>query len=57
MADIRCILSILSLCATMGTALDVEATGDDERDATCAVEQVFSCYSGDSSDSVTQQKL
>jgi phosphocarrier protein HPr len=41
-ADVRSILSILSLCATMGTVIDIEARGDDERDATKAVEQVFS---------------
>jgi phosphocarrier protein len=43
-ADLRSILSILSLCATMGTALDVEAVGDDEHDAARAVEQVFSSH-------------
>src|SRR5271170_6030715 len=43
-ADLRSILSILSLCATMGTALDIEATGDDEQDAARAVEQVFSSH-------------
>lgn len=40
-ADLRSILSIISLCATMGTALDIEASGDDEVEATRAVEQVF----------------
>jgi phosphotransferase system HPr (HPr) family protein len=42
MADLRSVLSILTLCAAMGTALDVRATGDDERDATAAVEAMFS---------------
>ena len=41
-ADLRSIVSIISLCATMGTTLDVEAVGEDEYDATRAVEQVFS---------------
>ena len=40
----RSILSILSLCATMGTALDIETIGDDEHDAARAVEQVFSSH-------------
>lgn len=43
-ADLRSILSILSLCATMGTIIDIEATGEDEHDATCAVEQVLSSH-------------
>lgn len=42
LADLRSIMSIISLCATMGTTLDVEASGDDEIDATRAVEQAFS---------------
>ena len=41
-ADLRSVLSILALCATMGTTLYVEASGDDERDAIEAVQQVFS---------------
>ena len=40
-ADLRSILSILALCATMGTTLTVEASGDDEQDATQAIEQAF----------------
>ncbi len=40
-ADLRSVLSILALCATMGTALDVVAAGDDEQDAIQAVCQVF----------------
>jgi phosphocarrier protein HPr len=43
-ADLRSILSILSLCATMGTTLDIETVGDDEHDAARAVEQVFSSH-------------
>ena len=41
-ADLRSIMSIISLCATMGTALDVEVKGDDEVEATRAVERAFS---------------
>lgn len=40
-ADLRSIVSILALCATMGTALDLEAVGDDEQEAAQTVEQVF----------------
>jgi phosphotransferase system HPr (HPr) family protein len=45
MADLRSIISIIALCATMGTTLDVEVCGDDETDAVSAVEQVFSTQS------------
>jgi phosphocarrier protein HPr len=52
-ADLKSILSILSLCATMGAVLDIEATGDDEQDAARAVEQAFSSHdTGDNSSSV-----
>ena len=40
-ADLRSILSIVTLCATMGTTLEVEAAGDDEQEAARAVECVF----------------
>ncbi len=43
-AGLHSILSIVSLCATMGTALDVETIGDEEYDAARAVEQVFSSH-------------
>jgi phosphocarrier protein HPr len=43
-ADLRSMLSILSLCATMGTVIDIEARGDDEQDAARAVEQIFSSH-------------
>jgi len=57
-ADLRSILSILSLCATMGTALDIEAAGDDEHDATRAIEQAFSTHdTGGASGSVTERNL
>ena len=41
LADLRSIVSIMSLCATMGMSLDVTAVGEDEREATRAVEQIF----------------
>ncbi len=41
-ADLRSILSVIALCATMGTVLDVEVAGDDEQAAARSVEQVFS---------------
>jgi phosphocarrier protein HPr len=40
-ADLRSIVSVLALCATMGTTLEIEAVGDDEQDAALGVEQVF----------------
>ena len=40
-ADVRSIVSIVTLCATMGSILDVEITGDDEKDAAQAIKQVF----------------
>jgi len=45
-ADLRSILSVLALCATMGTGLDVEAIGDDEQDAVRAIERIFSSHAG-----------
>jgi phosphocarrier protein HPr len=40
-ADLRSIISILALCATMGTVIDVEVAGEDEQDAAQSVEQIF----------------
>ena len=40
-ADLRSVLSVVALCATMGVALDLEAVGDDEQSAILAVEQMF----------------
>jgi phosphotransferase system HPr (HPr) family protein len=40
-ADLRSILSILTLCATMGMTLEVEVAGDDEQDAAQTVERIF----------------
>lgn len=41
MADARSILSILLLCATVGTMLEFEVFGDDEADAATAIERLF----------------
>lgn len=46
-ADLRSIISIISLCATMGTALDIEVRGDDEVEATRAVERAFASHAQD----------
>ena len=39
--EVQDVLSVLTLCATVGTAIFVEAVGDDEQDAAWAIEQVF----------------
>jgi phosphocarrier protein HPr len=40
-ANARSFLSILLLCATMGSTLSIEVQGEDEEKAIRAVEQVF----------------
>jgi phosphotransferase system HPr (HPr) family protein len=40
-ADARSILSIMILAASLGTALDIEASGDDEHEAIQAVVAYF----------------
>ena len=40
-ADVRSILSIVALCAAMGTGLIVDISGDDEQEASQQIEQVF----------------
>ena len=40
-ANARSFLSVLLLCATMGTAVSVEVEGEDEEKALAAVEHVF----------------
>lgn len=50
-ADLRSILSVIALCATMGVALDIEAMGDDEQSAIAAVEEAF-LPEGDDGDDV-----
>lgn len=54
-ADLRSIVSVISLCATMGVALDLVASGEDEHEATRAIEQVFSVHGTDLADTVTAQ--
>jgi phosphotransferase system HPr (HPr) family protein len=44
-ADVRSIMSVVMLCATMGAVISIEATGDDEDQAVQAITQVFN--SGD----------
>ena len=41
MADARSIISVLLLCAVLGTVIDVEASGEDEELALQAVENAF----------------
>ena len=40
-ADVRSIVSIVTLCATMGSILEVEVSGEDEKDAASAIKRVF----------------
>ncbi|HTL66088.1 MAG TPA: HPr family phosphocarrier protein [Lacunisphaera sp.] len=40
-ADLRSVISLLALCATLGTTLDIEISGDDEQDAARTVNQLF----------------
>lgn len=47
-ADARSIIHILLLCATFGTLLEVEISGEDEASAASAIEQLFE--SGDECD-------
>jgi len=44
MADLRSIVSIIALCGSMGATLDLEVSGDDEQDATQALEQAFASH-------------
>ena len=46
LADARSILSIVTLCASMGAILEVEASGDDAFDAVRALEVEFSVEEG-----------
>ena len=39
--DVRSIVSIVTLCAGMGSILDVEISGEDEKDAAQAIKRVF----------------
>jgi phosphocarrier protein HPr len=40
-ADLRSLLSILALCATLGASLEIEVEGDDEQNAVEVVERIF----------------
>ncbi|MGZ0656443.1 HPr family phosphocarrier protein [Coraliomargarita sp. W4R72] len=40
-ANIKNIMSILMLCASMGTTLTIEANGEDEQEVTQNIEQLF----------------
>ena len=40
-ADLRSIVSMLALCATLGTTLDLEAVGDDEQEAAQTLAREF----------------
>lgn len=40
-ADVRSILGLVMLCASMGAAITIEAAGEDEQRAVEAISQVF----------------
>ena len=40
-ADLRSILGVLALCATVGSVLEIVVAGDDEQAATRSIEQIF----------------
>lgn len=40
-ANLRSIISVLTLCATVGAAIRIEVSGEDEQEAAQCVEQVF----------------
>ncbi|ACB76242.1 HPr family phosphocarrier protein [Opitutus terrae] len=40
-ADLRSILSVLALCASMGSVVEIDVDGPDEGDALQAIEAVF----------------
>lgn len=46
-ADVRSIMSIVMLCATMGAVISIEAKGEDEDQAIQAITQVFTCGDDD----------
>jgi phosphotransferase system HPr (HPr) family protein len=50
--DLRSIVSVVSLCATMGMTLDVTASGEDEHAAAQAIQQIFSPEGVSSADSM-----
>ena len=46
-ANLRSVLSLIGLCAMMGSTLDVEAAGEDEDNAVQAVQLFFQASEGD----------
>lgn len=46
-ADLRSLFSVVALCATMGTALVLEVSGDDESLAADRIVSVFAAADGD----------
>jgi len=54
-ADLRSVLSLLALCATLGAAIDIEASGEDEQPAADAVAQVFASGDEDASSAPPNQ--
>lgn len=54
-ANARNILSVIALCAAMGSVLEIEAVGEDEQDALAAVESVFSVDGGSGDSSPTSR--
>ena len=46
-ADLRSILSVVALCATMGTPLEIVASGEDEELAAQTMMEIFSAEAGE----------
>lgn len=40
-ANLRSVLSVVALCAAVGTPLEIEAAGEDEQEAVTAIEHAF----------------
>ena len=53
-ADAKSIISVLLLCATFGTLLEVEAVGEDEFIASSEIERLFS--EGEDADEILESK-
>lgn len=49
-ADARSILAIIMLCASFGTVVEIEASGEDEENAMAAITAVFEAESSDTLD-------
>jgi phosphotransferase system HPr (HPr) family protein len=52
--DLRSIISVVSLCATMGMTLDVTTSGEDEHAAAQAIQQIFSGPGANPADSTSK---